>query len=219
MTERLHYDVLRRDGVFELRRYGAHLTAEVRVRASGPAAATNIGFSALAGYIFGGNHEAGRIEMTTPVTAERAGGHRIEMTVPVTAERVGGLRIEMTAPVTAEPAASGGDEFVVSFTMPRRFASIVDLPEPDDPRVRLAEVPAHRAAAIGFGGYLTDAAYRHRLRELEEWMAANGLMPAGTPIAAQFDGPWKPAFARHNEIIVPVMAEGADAPRSREEGE
>ncbi len=189
MTERLAYEVLRTEGAFELRRYGSYLTARVRVRAADPASATNEGFSTLANYIFGSNHESGDIEMTVPVTAERTEGRRIEM----------------TAPVTAEAAGSGSGGYVVSFIMPRRFASLGELPQPDDPRVTLAEVPGHVAAVVGFGGYLADASCRRWLQELGEWMERNGLRSAGEPIAAQFDGPWKPPFARHNEVIVPVV--------------
>ena len=55
------------EGARELRRYGPHVLAEVRVSGD-RAAAISTGFSMLAGYIFGGNAARQRIAMTVPVT-------------------------------------------------------------------------------------------------------------------------------------------------------
>lgn len=55
------------EGAREMRRYGPHVLAEVRV-AGDRAAAISTGFSLLAGYIFGGNAARQRIAMTVPVT-------------------------------------------------------------------------------------------------------------------------------------------------------
>jgi hypothetical protein len=184
------YEVVRHDGPFELRRYEGYVTASVRVAASGYGRAANAGFNSLADYIFGNNRESDRIEMTAPVTAGRTGGRKIAM----------------TAPVTATPAE---DEYVVSFTMPAEY-SMEDLPLPNNSAVTLASVGAHVAAAIRFSGYFSDKSASQATAELEEWMRKQGLTPAGEPVAAQYDAPWKPWFARRNEIMIPVEAELAD---------
>ncbi|MBC2834541.1 heme-binding protein [Gemmobacter straminiformis] len=70
------------DGV-ELRRYGAHVVAEVTVEGD-RSAAIGRGFRALAGYIFGGNAEGEKIAMTVPVeqTPAAAGGWTVRFTMP-----------------------------------------------------------------------------------------------------------------------------------------
>ena len=49
------YEVIRRDGQFELRRYAGYVRAIVHVTASSYTEASNAGFNPLADYIFGNN--------------------------------------------------------------------------------------------------------------------------------------------------------------------
>jgi SOUL heme-binding protein len=178
------YEVLRRDGPFELRRYGGYLTANVHVMASGYGQAANAGFNPLADYIFGNNRESGRIAMTAPVSTRRASGQKIAMTAPVT-------------------ATQSEDGYVVSFTMPSEF-SMEDLPQPNNPQVRLEVVTPRVIAAVRFGGYVSYRSAAKARAELEAWMDERGLPRAGEPIVAQYDPPWKPWFSRRNEILIPV---------------
>lgn len=60
------YSVEWADGAREIRDYGPHLLAEVRVSGS-RSGAIQTGFRILAGYIFGGNATAETIAMTVPV--------------------------------------------------------------------------------------------------------------------------------------------------------
>lgn len=211
------YEVTKRDGSLELRRYKRYLTASVTVRAGSHNGAANAAFGLLADYIFGNNSAAGSIPMTTPVTTSRADGTQIDMTAPVTTSRSPGARIAMTAPVTservrneelggAEPLCTVGcaGEYVVRFTMPSRYQRLEELPLPNDPRVQLAAVPEHLAAVERFSGRLDDEAVAAATERLDAWIAGLGLVPDGEPEAAQYDAPWKPGFARHNEVIVPV---------------
>ncbi len=178
------YEVLRHDGPFELRRYEGYLTANVRVPASGYGQAANNGFNALADYIFGNNRESDRIAMTAPVTAGRAEGQKIAMSAPVTARQ-------------------SEDDYVVSFTMPAGY-SLDDLPRPNNPAVTLEAVGPHVLAAVRFSGYFNDKTAAGNQAELEVWMSEQGLAAAGEPVVAQYDAPWKPWFARRNEILIPV---------------
>jgi hypothetical protein len=200
-VESPRYEVLRRDGSVELRRYEQYLTANVHVQASAYNAATSAGFGLLADYIFGNNAAAGSIAMTVPVTARRSPGTKIPMTVPVTSERVRSEQLEGAPPLCTVHCAG---EYVVRFTMPSRFGEIEDLPTPNDSRVILETVPAHQAAVAVFGGRLDDEAVAAAVQRLEEWIEREGLSIAGEPEAAQYDAPWKPGFARRNEVLVPV---------------
>ena len=112
--EEPRYEVLAKDGPFELRQYAPTIVAEVTVPGDRDAA-VNAGFKALAGYIFGANVPKQKIEMTAPVTQEP------------------GEKIAMTAPVTQQ--AKGG-EWIVRFVMPSSW-TMKTLPKPVDPRVRL----------------------------------------------------------------------------------
>lgn len=200
-VESPRYEVLRSVDGIELRRYAPYLTANARVHADGYGQASNAAFNALADYIFGNNTSSVAIPMTAPVTAAATRGEKIEMTVPVTAERTRDEQLEAAEPLCTVRC---DDEYVVSFTMPTRFSSLDELPRPNDARVTLEEVPAHLAAAIRFSGYLNDDAVAQAIARLQEWIPAQGLSAAGEPVAAQFDSPWKPWFARHNEILVAV---------------
>lgn len=68
------YRVERVDGAREIRAYGPHLLAEVRV-AGGRQGAIQTGFRMLAGYIFGGNASGEKIAMTVPVAQTAEGEH------------------------------------------------------------------------------------------------------------------------------------------------
>jgi hypothetical protein len=178
------YEVVRHDGPFEVRRYEGYLRAVVHVAASGYGQAANAGFNPLADYIFGNNRASDRIAMTAPVSASRASGEKIAMTAPVTAART-------------------GDDYVVSFTMPSGY-SMEDLPLPNNPRVILESVGPHVVAVVKFSGYMSDKSGAKAQGQLEDWMRGQGLTAAGKPVLAQYDAPWKPGFARHNEIMIPV---------------
>ena len=66
------YTVEWAEGAREIRAYGPHLLAEVKV-AGGRQGAIQTGFSVLAGYIFGGNATGEKIAMTVPVAQTPVG--------------------------------------------------------------------------------------------------------------------------------------------------
>ena len=106
----------------------------------------------------------------------------------------------MTAPVTARHSE---DEYVVSFTMPSGY-TMETLPRPNNAAVALETISPHLVAVVRFAGYLREEAAARAQAELELWIAEQGLTPVGEPISAQYDAPWKPGFARRNEIMIPV---------------
>lgn len=183
-VETPEYEVLRHDGPFELRRYEGYLTANVRVTAGDYGRAMNAGFNPLADYIFGNNHVADRISMTAPVTAGRICCKKISMTAPVTARQ-------------------SEDEYVISFTMPSGY-SMDTLPRPNNAAVSIEPVGAHLAAVGQLGGNFSGNKAVQAQHQLESWIGEQGLAAVGEPIVAQYDPPWKPGFARRNEIMIVV---------------
>jgi len=186
-TEEPAHTVEDRVAGLEIRRYGPRIAAETTVTADDDAA-RNIGFRRLAGYIFGGNHHSEKIAMTAPVaqSSERAGE-----------------RIAMTAPVSQAPAGRG--ESVIRFFMPARW-TLDTLPEPNDPKVRLAEVPAETVAVLRFTGDRSPAEVSRRAESLLAALADTGYEVGGAAVAWFYDPPWTLPFRRRNEIAVPVTS-------------
>ena len=87
------YEVEKRVGPIEIRRYDAHVEARTHVLTENHDTALETGFRRLASYIFGGNHRESnvtdrpksgeRIEMTSPVINQRSGvGHVMSFVMP-----------------------------------------------------------------------------------------------------------------------------------------
>jgi hypothetical protein len=177
------YEVVRKLGDIEVRRYAAYTVAEVLVTGSVDEAA-NSAFPILAGYIFGKNKGDRTLAMTTPVT-----------------QTVAPIQFAMTAPVT-QVATPGG--FVVQFVLPKGV-TVESAPEPTDPRVQLREVPARTIAAIRYSGFWTASNYGQHLATLTAALKAVALRWSGEPAFSRYNAPWTPWFLRRNEIWLPVL--------------
>ena len=183
MTEQQEYRVLKSRGVVELREYAPCVVADV-VTSGSAEQAGSAAFRPLFEYISGANHGAEPLAMTAPVIQQP------------TSER-----LAMTAPVIQE--AAGTDEWIVSFVLPAG-RPLSAYPVPDNPRVSLREVPGETAAAIRWSGRWTASNIARRTEELRRAIAETGWKESGEPRWARFDPPWKPPFARRNEIVIPV---------------
>ena len=172
------YTVVRTGEAFEVRRYEPYLVAETVVAAAAEEAG-NQGFRILAGYIFGGNKGARKIEMTAPVAQS-----------PV--------RIAMTAPV-AQSARAGG--YAIQFAMPSEW-TLETLPEPNDARVLLRTIPARTVAVLRYSGSWSQGRYEEHLKKLQDALEQAGLRWHGEAMWARYDPPWTPWFWRRNEILV-----------------
>ena len=120
------YQVVIKDGDFELRRYNTMIIAEVVVT-GGLSEASNKGFRQVADYIFGNNED--------PLKKQ---AEKIEMTAPVTVEPDLSSKIAMTAPVTVE--SQGGNQqstWKLSFVMPSKF-TLETLPKPKNNNINLS---------------------------------------------------------------------------------
>ena len=167
---------------FEVRDYPAYLVAEVTLEGSAGDTG-NAGFRILFRYITGKNRAQQKIEMTAPVSQQAAG-----------------IDIPMTAPVTRQ----GGDRaYTLQFTMPAGW-TLDTLPAPEDPRVRLREMPAARYAVLRFTGLWTERNYEKHLAELRSAVSKAGLEVTGEPIYSRYDPPFMPFFLRRNEIWMPI---------------
>lgn len=181
------YRVVDRFGEIEIREYESYLVAETTVDGDLEGAG-NRGFRVLAKYIFGDNQGKRKIAMTAPVSQEVAEGSKISMTAPVTQEK-------------------SGDKYTIRFMMPAEY-SREELPEPNDPRIAIREIPARSLAAVRYSGTWSKRNYQKHLDQLIATLAAEGYQSVGEPIWARYNPPFMPWFLRRNEILTAFRATG-----------
>ena len=109
-------------------------------------------------------------------------------------------KLAMTAPVNQVHTIGG---FLVQFTMPVGF-TLATLPEPNDSRVHLREIPAHRVAVKAYTGSWSEAHYQRKLAELRSALKRDGVRTTGEPVFARFNSPFQIWFLRRNEIWIEV---------------
>jgi effector-binding domain-containing protein len=148
--------------------------------------AGNLGFRRLASFIFGENVTQTKIDMTAPFSLQDSGE-----------------KIDMTAPVGQQPE---GKKFRVSFTMPSSY-TMETLPQPNDPEIRIRQLPARRVAVISYSGTWSETRYQEKLESLRSWIASQGLSAEGEPLFARYNPPIMPWFLRHNEILLDLRAD------------
>ena len=206
-VEQAEYAVVKKTADYEIREYPAHIVAQATVKGS-PDAALNEGFSIVAGYIFGGNTKRASIAMTAPVVSEQ--GEKIAMTAPVVVEK--GEQIAMTAPVVVEQgeqiamtapvvAKDGGETQIISFGMPRGY-TLETLPTPNDPRVKIVEVPAKKFAVLRFSWYRSEARVKSMQEKLLSLLERDGVATGGKVAYAGYNAPWTPPWMVRNEVMV-----------------
>ena len=197
-TEEPKFELISKEKNIELRRYPAFIVAETWVDGD-MSEASNKGFRAIAGYIFGDNKAAGgtdsaKIAMTAPVTLEPAAPSQ---------------KIAMTAPVTIEPQAGetlnmeGAKRWRVHFVMPSQY-TLATLPKPNNTAVTLREVPAKTWAVLNFSGFNTEARVQQHTDELLAWVVTKKMTRIGNPQLARYDPPWTLPILRRNEIMLEV---------------
>jgi effector-binding domain-containing protein len=180
--EEAKYDVIRKDNKFEIRDYAPHILAETVVQGDIENAG-NKAFKRLFRYISGDNRSRDKVAMTAPVSQQPM-GEKIKMTAPVGQQRV-------------------KESWAVSFMMPASY-TLETLPEPEDPKVTLRQVPARRMAAVRYSGFWSEKGYLRYKLELESWIHEKGLIIIGDPIWARYNSPFTLWFLRRNEILIPV---------------
>jgi len=177
------YEVLKKEGKFELRRYKGYIKAEVGVTADSYNQATTDGFRIIADFIFGNNVKRQQISMTAPVVQNVQSSEHIAMTAPV---NVGIVKNKV---------------YKISFIMPSKY-NLSTLPVPNNKKVKIVRIGTFKAAVIRFSGFINERVLNARTGELEEWIRNNQLKSIGVQDIARYNPPWTPWFLRRNEIII-----------------
>jgi len=184
-TEEAPYTVIKTGGIFELREYTPQVLAEIIVEGDLEDAGSKA-FRPLFRYISGDNKSRGKIAMTAPVSQEKKGE-----------------KISMTAPVSQQSAQG---KWAVSFMMPASY-TMENLPTPDDPNIKLRQVPARRVAAVRYSGFWSQEKYLLHKEKLEQWIKDNRYTVAGEPVWARYNAPFTPWFMRRNEVLIPISSD------------
>jgi len=180
--EKSKYEVIYKDGKFEIRHYKPQIVAETVVEADFDDAG-NMAFRRLFNYISGENQRKESIAMTAPVN-QKSRSEKIAMTAPVNQQQFEG-------------------NYVVSFLMPSKY-TIQTLPEPLDSSVRLRQIPARKIAAIRYSGSWSKTKYEQKKILLVEFIRKRGLQIKGQDIFARYDPPFQIPFLRRNEVLFEV---------------
>jgi hypothetical protein len=173
------YTVIEQRSGYEIRRYAPYLIAETAMP-SLSSADTGTAFRALAGYIFGGNEGATSIAMTVPV---------LMAPKPET--------IAMTAPVLMGAGT-------MAFVLPSKYKMLADLPKPNNPAVKLRQVPERTAAALRFGLYSTPQRVLDKTAELNALLARDNTPARGPAQLAGYDPPFAMPLIKRYEILIDV---------------
>ena len=174
-VEQPKYEVVSRDGDYEIRAYAPMIIAQAEVQGARKPAIEE-GFRIIGGYIFGANQAKAKIAMTAPVQQQA------------------------TTPARARNETSS-DRWSVSFVMPSNW-SLDTLPPPVDSRIKLTPVPAQRMLALTFSGSYSDGILTEKTRELRDYAQQKGLTVSGAPLLAFYNPPWTLPMLRRNEVML-----------------
>lgn len=125
-----------------------------------------------------------------------SGNNRPGKKIPMTSPVITGEKIAMTAPVISDSDA-------MSFVIPSTYRK-EDVPEPNDDRITIQEIPPRELAVIRFRGRSSDRdvndAHARLLKALEEAQ----IRIVGGPFLMRYNPPFTPGFLRRNEVGVEI---------------
>lgn len=187
------YEIIQKDGAFEIRKYAPILIAETIVEGDMDEA-SNKGFRLIADFIFGNNQA---VDSNT--------NRKIDMTAPVTVEPMS-QKIAMTAPVTVEPQFSDANmqaakKWRIHFVMPSQY-TLANIPKPKNDAITLKEIPSKYFLVHSYSWLNTLSRVQTKTDETLEWANRKGLKVIGAPQLSRYDPPWTLPMFKRNEIML-----------------
>ncbi len=179
-VEKAKYTVVKSHPDFEIRYYEPQVQAQTVVKGDFSEAGSK-GFRLLADYIF---------------AKKRGGQDEIAMTVPV---------VQVSHDIQSEKTLvkENNGAYTIGFVMPGKYR-LKDLPQPEDKRVSLVEIPSRKVAAISYTGTWSQENYKEHEKKLMSALKIQGIEVKGTPEWARYNPPSTPWFLRNNEVIVEI---------------
>jgi hypothetical protein len=177
-----HFQVLKNEGVMQIRHYPSLVVAQTEVNADYKKA-SGLAFQRLAGYIFGNNKKQQSITMTVPVIQQQQ-AEKLSMTVPVMQQKLGAV-------------------WLMTFILPQGY-TLSTAPEPLDSAVLIHELPDKKVATIRYSGSLTEQGIEEKSAELIDWLTQQHYQAISPPRSAAYDPPWTLPFLRRNEVHIDI---------------
>jgi effector-binding domain-containing protein len=81
------------------------------------------------------------------------------------------------------------------------------LPTPDDPNIKLRQIPARHVAAVRYSGSWSKEKFLLNKDKLDAWIKNNRFAVVGEPVWARYNPPFTLWFMRRNEILIPVSSD------------
>lgn len=173
--EEPNYHILFSKENSEIRKYEPFVVAEFQVTDSRKEGLKN-GFKVLARYIFGENNVQRKLTMTAPV---------------------------MELAVDSQEDELKAKKWLVRYILPKNILRD-DVPKPNNPQIKLKDIPSATYAVIRYSGRTGDENVRAQMAKLEKFIVENKLKRVGPSIFAYYNPPWTLPFLRRNEIMVKV---------------
>jgi hypothetical protein len=115
--------------------------------------------------------------------------------------------IAMTAPVIASTMSTmESQDWKISFVMPAG-ATLKDLPNPNEERVVLRQLPAQNCVALSFRGRATKGLCERKEESLRLLAKNEHFKLSSETRIARFDPPFKPGLLMYNEIVIPLTSD------------
>ncbi|XP_062112772.1 heme-binding-like protein At3g10130, chloroplastic [Humulus lupulus] len=188
--ETLNFRVLSRIDQYEIREIEPYFIAETTMpgKTGFDFNGASQSFNVLAEYLFGKNTKREQMEMTTPVITRKAqpNGEKMEMTTPVITKRV-----------------EDQDKWQMSFVLPSKYGA--DVPLPNNPSVKIKEVPKKIVAVVAFSGFVTDEEVKQRESKLRKALKNDKrfqVKEGASVEVSQYNPPFTLPFQRRNEIAL-----------------
>lgn len=121
----------------------------------------------------------------------------------ISGQNQGEQKISMTAPVINR---QGEDYFTTAFVMPSQY-TLETLPVPKEPNVIIKERAGGTFAVIRFSGGWSEAGFKERQKQLEDWIRLHGWKVSSDLAIARYNPPFTPAFMRRNELMYQITLE------------
>ena len=184
-VEHATYEVMEKQGPFEIRKYPRLLLVETSVQPQG--GSENSAFFELFDYIRGENESRTKIEMTAPVLIESPDSVAPE-----------GESIAMTAPVLRQETEEG---MKMSFVLPAEF-DVDSVPQPRSPKVAVRVLESARVATLRYSGSRSDKNFDRHAEELRLWMEEQGFTSSSDAMYAGYDPPFTLPFLKRHEVWI-----------------
>ena len=178
--EEPRYEVLAKEGSFEVRHYNDFIVAKTSMDGDFDEA-NSTGFRRLFRYISGDNSSKKKIPMTAPVIEESSS-----------------KKIPMTAPVFIAKETRS-----MSFVLPNGF-TLENTPLPDNNQIIIEKQASKRVAVLEFSGTLSEENIEAKTEKLSGWIERNSYKSISPSSAAGYDPPWTIPLFRRNEIHIEI---------------